>query len=152
MPGVADAERRTRNRQDKEQRKRDMDEILRMVKEGRLHEADDSQLETLGLALELQRAMSPEPAMLEAQTDPGILEAIKEAVKESLAGVGVSSISASPALDPSRPEMKHTSLSSLKVTEDDLKVSHLEDMGQTKEGEEDAADKLAKLRKIKGNK
>ena len=55
MPGVADSIRRTGLAQEQKSRQRDMEELLGMVRDGRLHEADSRQLETLKLHLQYGR-------------------------------------------------------------------------------------------------
>ncbi len=55
MPGVSESIRRTQMKQEQKRRKSDMDELIRMVKENRLHEADERQLESLKLVAELQK-------------------------------------------------------------------------------------------------
>ncbi len=57
VPGVADTIRKTRLKQDQKARQSDMAELLRMVQEGRIHEADERQLENLKLALELNNLL-----------------------------------------------------------------------------------------------
>jgi len=143
MPGVADAERRTRLTQDQQQRKQDVQELFRMVQEGRLHEADERQMEMLNLALQLKSTFDP--------TTPNFIDAVKQAIQESLGQVGKNIVSEGTPVGE-RPTMKHTSLTDLSQTTDSLEVSHGDELGETKESEEDAADKLEKLRKIKGTK
>ena len=53
VPGVADSIRKTNLTKQHQERRIDQAELLRMVKENRLHEADERQLETLKLAMEL---------------------------------------------------------------------------------------------------
>ena len=53
VPGVADQVRKTQLSQEQKARKSEMQELLKMLDEGRLHEADERQLEFLKLALEL---------------------------------------------------------------------------------------------------
>ena len=152
MPGVADQVRRTQLSQDQKARKRDMEELTRLVEEGRLYEADERQLETLRLIADLRKAFDSTPA--EAASVPvnidntEIIEAVKQAMGEAMAnmpaGRGVS-----PAEDPDRPKMKHTSLADLTQAKDDVTISHGGKLGEEKTGTEDSTDKLEKLRKIK---
>ena len=51
MPGVADVERRTALSRERAARQVERKELLRMVREGRIHEADERQLETIKLTL-----------------------------------------------------------------------------------------------------
>ena len=150
MPGVADQVRRTQLTQDQRSRKRDMEELTRLVEEGRLHEADDRQLETLKLMRELREAFifaPAEAALVEANVDnKEILEAVKQAVSEAVAKMP----RVSPADDPDRPQMKHTSLTDLAQGKDEIKISHGGKLGEEQSGTEDSTDKLEKLRKLKG--
>jgi len=153
MPGVADQIRRTELRQSQKQRQQDMSEIVQMVQEGRLHEADERQLETLRLVAELQKVFTPTPT--EAITpsvnvnvdNTELIEAVKQAIKEGLPVGGI----VSPANDPARPKMGHTSLADLAQSDKDIKISHSEDLGEEQTGTDDSTDKLAKLRRLKGN-
>lgn len=150
MPGVADTIRRTRLSQDQKARKKDMEDLTRLVAEGRLHEADERQLETLQLMRELRSAFISGPtevAPIEVNVDnKEIIEAVKQAVGEAVAKMpGVS-----PANDPDRPQMKHTSLADIVQSEDKIKISHGGKLGEDQAGTEDSTDKLEKLRKLKG--
>ncbi len=153
MPGVADQVRRTQLRQDHKQRQQDMDEIIRMVQENRLHEADERQLETLKLVAELQKVFAPGSAEIGAPAinvnvdNTELIEAVKQAIKEGLPVGGV----VSPADDPARPKMGHTSLADLAQSDSDVEISHSEDLGEEKTGTDDSTDKLAKLRRLKGS-
>lgn len=147
MPGVADAERRTRLTQEQQQRRQDVQELLRMVQEGRLHEADERQMEMLNLALQLKSTFETSPSAV--PQDNGMLDLIKQAIQESLSQTGSGSVGGTPS-SGERPSMKHTSLTDLSQESEDLQVSHGEVLGETKESQDDGADKLEKLRKIKG--
>lgn len=156
MPGVNDQIRRTKLKQEQKARQQDMLEILTMVQQGRLHEADERQLETLKLALELQKAISsnPEPKEAPVVNTDAITEAVKAAVASALKEHPVGSSSGGAALpveDPSRPKMKHVSLTEFVHTDDKVIVSHGDSLGEDKESVEDSGDKLEKLRKLKGN-
>lgn len=153
---VADQIRKTQLKQDKHSRKADMHEILIMVKENRLHEADERQLETLRLALELQKELDDKKPAAEPVTglDPQqLVDAVKAAVSEIVTNLPVSTVvtSTSPVSDPSRPTMKHTSLTDFVHTGEEVSISHSEGLTESKEGPADAGDKLEKLRKLKGN-
>lgn len=154
MPGVNDQIRRTKLAQEQKARQQDMLEILTMVQQGRLHEADGRQLETLKLALELQKALSvtPEPKEAPVINTDALTEAIKEAVATAFKGLPVSTQpGVSPAEDPSRPKMKHTSLTEFVHVDDKVVVSHGDSLAKDGESKEDSGDKLEKLRKLKGN-
>ena len=157
MPGVADQIRKTQLSQEQSQRKKDMSELLRMVEEGRLHEADDRQLEVIRLALDLNNLLDakketvqlPNPTLSVDSTV--IADAFKQALQEALQNLPTGgSITNSSSVSPDRPKMKHTSLTDFSQTEDTVIVSHGDDLGETKEGELGADDKLAKLKKLKG--
>ena len=45
MPGVADAIRKTGLRQEKKSRQEEIAQLVTLIQEGRLHEADERQLE-----------------------------------------------------------------------------------------------------------
>lgn len=148
MPGVADTIRKTQLKQDQKVRQGDMKELLRMVQEGRIHEADERQLENLKLALELNNLLNnseePQVGIDSAQ----LVETVKQAISESMSGI---TVLGERMTDSSRPQMKHVTLANL--TQDDTKVniSHKEEISKEIEGLE-SADKLEKLRKLKGNK
>ena len=155
VPGVADTIRKTQLKQDHQARQNDMQELLRMVQEGRLHEADERQLENLKLALELNNIIEPKQTVqtVQAEMDPTLLvEAVKQAIAEGMSGVTVNTtVVGEGMLDPSRPQMKHTSLADLAQDDTRVDISHKEEIRKEVEGEE-STDKLAKLRKIKGGK
>ncbi len=154
MPGVADQIRRTQLSQDQKARKEDMEQLTLMVEEGRLHEADERQLETLKMIAELRQAFDmgaaeEKPAPVVSIDNKEILDAVKQAVSEAVANIPVGS-SASPASDPARPKMKHTSLADIVQSDDGVTISHGSDLGEEETGAEDSTDKLEKLRKLKG--
>ncbi len=153
MPGVADQVRRTQLKQDQKVRKKDMEELARMVQEGRLNEADERQLETLRLISDLQKSFGQTettPAPVSVNVDNAeILKAVKQAMGEAIANMPVGR-GLSPAEDPDRPKMKHTSLADLAQGKDDVTISHGGDLGEEKTATEDSTDKLEKLRKLKG--
>jgi len=150
MPGVGDRIRRTQMKQDQKRRKEDMDELVRMVKENRLHEADERQLETLKLVAELQKVFGTESTPVGIPQE--LVDAVKGAVTEAVSNLplGVAG-AARPMDDPDRPSMKHVSLD---MSQDgaDLKVSHGDELGKETESTDDAEDKRKKLRDIKGKK
>jgi len=152
VPGVADQIRKTQLRQDQKARKKEMEELTRLVEEGRLHEADERQLETLRMIAELRQAFDAPSGMapVAAPTDNAeIIEAVKQAMGEAMANMPAGR-GLSPTEDPDRPKMKHTSLADLAQGEDDVTISHGGDMGEEKTSTEDSTDKLEKLRKLKG--
>lgn len=156
MPGVADQVRRTQLRQDHKQRQQDMDEILLMVQENRLHEADERQLETLRLVTELQKVFASSsteavvPSVNINVDNAEMIEAVKQTIAEGLSNISIGT-AVSPANDPARPKMGHTSLTDLVQSDSDVKISHSEDLGEEQTGTDDSTDKLAKLRRLKGS-
>ncbi len=152
MPGVSDKIRRTEMKQDQRRRKEDMEELVAMVRENRLHEADERQLETLKLVAELQKIFGTEATPVGIPQD--LVDAVKNAVTEAVSNLPVVTTAppVRPQDDPERPSMKHVSLD-LSQGGEDLQISHGEELGKEKESTEDAEDKLKKLRKIiKGKK
>jgi hypothetical protein len=119
-----------------------MEELIQMVREGRLHEADERQLETLRLVKELQKTQA-EPTPF----DPTLLEQIKEAVVAALASAPA--IIEGTKIDAERPEMRHTSLSDIVLSDSNVSISHGEGLGEEKTGTDDSAAKLEKLKKLK---
>lgn len=156
MPGVADQIRKTQLAQEHARRKQDMGEILMLVKEGRLHEADERQLEVLRLALELNQLIDSKREVAEIPVaspvdSEALTQALKDAVKEALHALPVGGIVTSDLTTAtSRPQMKHTSLTDFTQAEDEVVISHADDLGEIKEGESGAEDKLAKLKRLKG--
>jgi hypothetical protein len=147
VPGVADQIRKTQLKQDQKARQSEMQELLRMVQEGRLHEADERQLENLKLALELNNLLgnrSPEESQQQFVMSEELVEAVKRAISEGMANVaGVD--------DPSRPQMRHVSLADLVQDKTEVNISHKDGISKEIEGDE-STDKLKKLRKLKGGK
>ena len=154
MPGVADAIRKTDLHQDQQKRKQDMEQLLTLVKEGRLHEADERQLEMLKLALDLNALLdqkNPVVAAAPAFDSAALAAALKDAVKEALQNAPIGDgVFRSAPVDSTRPQMKHTSLTDFAQTQDGVSVSHGDSLGETKTGASDSADKLEKLKKLKG--
>lgn len=148
VPGVADTIRRTQLKQDQKSRKNEMQELLLMVQEGRLGEADERQLEHLKLALELNSLLGKQEAPQSGVDSAQLVEAVKQAITEGMSNVTVTAPGAD-GVDPSRPQMKHTSLANLTQSDDKVDISHKEEISKEVEGEE-SADKLDKLRKLKG--
>ncbi len=150
MPGVADQVRRTQLLQDQKRRKQDMNEIAQMITEGRLHEADERQLETIRMIAELKNSFGEiGTANTSVNVDnQEIIQAIKQAVSEAVASLPAGA-AVSPASDPNRPKMGHTSLGDLVQDDDDVTISHSDDLGEEQTGTEDSTDKLEKLRKLK---
>lgn len=144
MPGVVEVERRTKLTREQKARQADHKELLRMVDEGRIHEADERQLETLKLAMELNDLIERKSAPITVPTDE-IAQVVKDAIKEGLANAPIHTGVAPTASD--RPQMRHVSLTDVKHEDEKLDVQ-----GEV-EGEEkttDAEDKLEKLRRLKG--
>ena len=152
VPGVADAIRKTQLKQEQKARQSDMQELIRMVKEGRIHEADERQLENLKLALELNNLIgAKQETTTTIEIGPEIAEAIKAALAEGLANApqiihaGGGSVTA-----PARPGMKHTMLNELEHEKTDLEVvGYMK--GETGKSDDEAAKKRALLKKIKGD-
>ena len=106
MPGVADTIRKTQLKQDQKARKNDMQELLRMVQEGRLGEADERQLENLKMALELNNLLGKQDTP-QAGVDPAqLVEAVKQAISEGMSNVTVNAPGADGTVDSSRPDRK----------------------------------------------
>ncbi len=156
MPGVAEAERRTRAAQKQQGRKRDRETLLNLLAEGRIHEADEHQLEQIKLALELSELMGVRqesgPA-LDEDVAQKIVAALRDAMAEAVAnmpkGVGPTGSSVS---DPARPKMGHNSMTSISHKDPGFDVQGAENLTQETEGDEDAAEKLKRLRELKGTK
>jgi hypothetical protein len=153
MPGVADVVRRTGLKTEARARKQDMEELIRMVKEDRLHEADERQMEALKLSLELNSLLSAKPQAEPASgvSAQDISEVVQQAVAAALAQVGhVTTRSGTGMAEaPGRPSMKHTSLADLHQADSGLEISG--DLGETSQSSDDASSKLEKLKKLKGN-
>ncbi len=149
VPGVADAVKNTQLRQEQQARQFEMSELLRMVKEGRIHEANERQLETLQLALQLNQLMNPPTdAPVKIDIAPELVDAIKEAVSETLANSPA--MSGGPAIDAARPKMKHTMLSDLEHAESDLEIKG-DIKGTTTKSDDEAVRKLDRLKQLKKN-
>lgn len=153
MPGVADASRRTKLIQEQIQRKKDMDEILKMVKEERLHEADSRQLEILRLIQELNGVGLAPPSSPSPLSEDRLAELVAAKVAEVLASSAGSNtfVSNSPSNTSERPSMKHVSIDLSQSPNDKVTIS-VDQLGEEKDGAgaQEAADKLEKLRKLRG--
>ncbi len=149
VPGVADQIRKTQLSQDRQSRQSDMQELLRMVEEGRLHEADDRQLETLKLSLELNHLLEPKAqGPVEVNISSDIIDAVKVAIAEQLKNSGGVHYQGRPADDPARPGMRAVTLGDLSHEKTDLEIQG--DMkGDTGKSADDAAAKRELLKKIK---
>lgn len=146
MPGVADQIRRTQLKQEQKARKADMEKILRLVREGRLHEADERELETVRLALELNKLIE-ERRGASFPDSSELTEAIKKAISEGMADVQVRTV---PSADPDRPKMRHVSLADIVQDKSRIDITHQETIDQEVEGES-SKEKLAKLKKLKSS-
>jgi hypothetical protein len=155
MPGVADAERRTKSAQEQKGRKLDRENLMQLLAEGRLHEADAHQVEQIKLALELSEMLGVKQESAPGLDEEKLAAALRVAVADVVAAIptGFSGGSAgSSSADTSRPGMKHTSLTSITHKESGLDVVGGDKLATESEGEEGAAEKLARLRELKGNK
>lgn len=152
MPGVADTIRKTQLKQDQRARKDDMKELIRMVEEGRLHEADERQLETLKLTLELNQVLNrqaPAPQVDPEAIATAVAQAMEKVVKDLPAPQVVAGPGTLPADDPARPKMKHTSLADLAQTDEKVEIVDHGGLVTESKTDESAADKLAKLKKLR---
>lgn len=153
MPGVADAERRTRAVQKQQGRKKDRENLLNLLAEGRIHEADEHQLEQIKLALELSELMGVKqesgPVLDEDKLVAAMRAAMTEVVANMPKGVVVAGSSVS---DPSRPKMGHNSMTSISHKDSGFDVQGAENLTQETEGDDGAAEKLRRLRELKGTK
>lgn len=158
MPGVADQIRKTNLKQEQKRRRQDMSELLSLIKENRLHEADERQLETLKLALELNQLLEERKGPREETTTSTeeIVEGLKEVMQDFLEKIPQQKVVvASPegtVTDPARPSMKHTSLADIVQNTEKVDIAHSDDIGEVKEGKGDSASKLEKLRELKRKK
>lgn len=156
MPGVADAERRTRATQEQQNRNKEREELLRLVSEGRLHEADAHQLETIKLALELNQVLSSQRPQQAAVDTDALAAAIREAMVDVVSKLptvsNTSGTTGSGVSDPARPKMRHVDLTSIQHGESGITISHDDTLAQDKESDEDAAEKLRRLRELKAQK
>lgn len=156
MPGVADAERRTRALQSQKDRKRDKETLKQLIADGRLHEADAHQLEEIKLALELSEMLGVKQESAPTGFDEEKLAAaLKVAVADVVAAMptgGGTGSSGSSAVDPARPQMGHSNMTSISHKESELEVKGGDNLATESEGDETAAAKLARLRELKGTK
>ena len=152
MPGVADQIRKTQLKQDQRVRKQDMKELIQMVEEGRLHEADERQLETLKLALELNHVVGTKSEAPQVDAN-AIATAISKAMEQVIGKIPAQIVGGTGVISAAhmeRPGMKHTSLADLQQTDEGIEiVDHGSLLGESKTGSGDAADKLAKLKKLR---
>lgn len=152
MPGVADAERRTKALQDQKGRKRDRESLKQLLAEGRLHEADDYQLEQIKLALELSEMLGIKQEVAPGFDEEKLAAALRTAVADVVAAIptGMTGPTGSATLDPARPKMGHTNMTSISHKEPGLDVQGADNLATESEGDETAAAKLARLRELKG--
>lgn len=153
MPGVADAIKNTALHQEQVQRKKEMETLLILVQEGRLHEANAQQLEVLKLSLELNKLIEAKsiptsPAVVDTEA---LAAALKSAVQDALGNLTSATPPGVLPTDPGRPQIKHTPLTEFTHPDGDVSVSHGDTLGEARISEESAAEKLEKLRKLKGN-
>lgn len=150
VPGVADQIRKTKLTQDQRSRQNDMQELLKMVQEGRLHEADERQLANLKLAMELNQILAPKSqAPIEVNISTDIIDAVREVVADQLAKSGTIYPQGVPAVDPDRPVMKQVTLGTLSHEKEDLHIQG-DLKGDVGKSADDAAQKREMLKKIKG--
>mgnify|MGYP005848140905 CR=1 FL=1 len=151
MPGVADAIRKTTLIQEQRARKQDMQELINMVNEGRLHEADERQLETLKLSLELNDLLQKRVEPANIDTD-ALTDAVTKAVQQAVKNIPSVEHSLSPdttSQDVQRPGMKHTSLADLAQSDEKIEIVDSGNLVQEGPETKGSADKLAKLKKLK---
>ncbi len=149
VPGVADTIRKTQLKQEQKSRQSDMSELLRMVQEGRIHEADERQLENLKLALELNQLLEPRESLQTDVDSEALVAAVKLAITEGMSNVTINAAGGGGGIDPARPQMKHTSLADLAQDDTRINITNKDDISTEVEGEE-STNKLDKLRKLKG--
>jgi len=154
MPGVADAERKTKAVQKQQGRKRDRETLMSLLAEGRLHEADEHQLEQIKLALELSELMGAKQEPGQSIDEEKLVSAVRAAMAEVVSNmpVGTGGVTGSSVSDPARPKMGHNSMTSISHKDSGLDVQGAENLTQETEGDEDAAEKLRRLRELKGSK
>ena len=70
----------------------------------------------------------------------------------SASGATINAPGVEGALDPSRPQMRHTSLADLAQDDTKVDISNKEKISKEIEGEGKSTDKLEKLKRIKGGK
>jgi hypothetical protein len=138
-------------KQEQKQRASDMEELIRMVKENRLHEADERQLESLKLVAELQKVFGTgaTPVGIPQELVDAVTNAVTDAVSNLPPGAVAGPVR--PQDDPDRPAMAHVSLD-LSQDGNDLEISHGDELGKEKESTDDAEDKLKKLQDLKRKK
>ena len=153
MPGVGDAIRKTQLGQEHQARKSDMQDLIRMVDEGRLNEADGRQLELLKLALELNNVIGNKTEVLQINPDD-IANAVSKAMESLIAKIPAQiGAATSPLDDPERPGMKHTSLADLQQSGETVKiVDHGDKLGEASTGTGDSKAQREKLKRLRGGK
>ena len=152
MPGVADQIRKTNLKHEQQARKKDMEELILMVKEGRLNEADERQIETLKLSLELNQLLSKGEEKTQGSNFSAeeVAKAVQQGVVEALKNLPVNLKSDEGFVaDSSRPSMRHTSLNDLKQVDEKIKISG--DLDTASKDVDGGSSKLNKLKKLKGN-
>lgn len=153
MPGVADAERKTKASQKQQGRKRDRETLMTLLAEGRLHEADEHQLEQIKLALELSELMGVKQEVSAGLDEKALVSAIRVAMAEVVANMPRAVVpTGSSVSDPTRPKMGHNSMTSISYKDSGLDVQGAENLTQEAEGDADAAEKLKRLKELKGSK
>lgn len=152
MPGVADAVRATQSAQEHKKRQSEREELLRMVKEGRIHECTEHQMENLKLMLELQKAFGGELEPVVAEIGDGVVDAVKQAVTDALANMPTRLVSGDGlVVDTARPSMRHMS-TELSQKDEGMTISNEEDLAKEETTADDSSDKLKRLRELKGTK
>jgi len=153
MPGVADAERRTKAAQEQKGRRRDRETLMNLLAEGRIHEADEHQLEQIKLALELSELMGVKQEAGPVLDEDKLIAAVRAAMVEFVDNIPKAVGPAGNAIsDPARPKMGHTSMTSISHKDSGFDVQGAENLTQETEGDEGAAEKLRRLRELKGTK
>jgi hypothetical protein len=153
MPGVADAERRTKSAQKQKGRKQDRDALMQLLKEGRLHEADAEQVEQIKLALELSEILGPKQEAAAGLDAEMLAAALRGAVAEVVQAMPkATGPTGSAVSDPARPKMGHNSMTSISHKDSGLDVQGADNLSTESEGDEDAAEKLRRLKELKGTK
>ena len=111
------------------------------------------QVEQIKLALELSEILGPKQeatAGLDAETLAAALRsAVAEVVQSMPKATGPSGSAVS---DPARPKMGHNSMTSIAHKDSGLEVQGAENLSTETEGDEDAAEKLRRLKELKGTK
>lgn len=153
MPGVAEAERKTKASQKQQGRKRDRETLMTLLAEGRLHEADEHQLEQIKLALELSELMGVKQEVPTGLDEKALVSAIRVAMAEVVANMPRAVVSTGSSVsDPDRPKMGHNSMTSISHKDSGFDVQGAENLTQETEGDDGAADKLKRLKELKGSK